>query len=96
MITQVFIASSALFGIFVLFLVLSKTLNNIINQFVKLQYFLQKEYDLKKERLAIAQLLEEEQDATKKNAVSEAQAQAGGESPPTGPAVIKKPSAPKK
>jgi len=96
MITQIFIALSALFGIFVLFLVLGKTLNNIINQFVKLQYFLQKEYDLKKERLAIAQLLDEEQEAAKKNAASEAQAQAGGESPPAGPAVIKKTSALKK
>ena len=96
MITQVFIALSALFGIFALFLVLSKTLNNIINQFVKLQYFLQKEYDLKKERLVIAQLLDEEQDAAKKTAAAEAQAQAVDESPLTGPAVIKKTSAPKK
>lgn len=56
------IAMGALFGIFVLFLVLSKTLNNVLNQFAKLQYLLQKEYDLKKERIAIAKLMMEQKD----------------------------------
>jgi hypothetical protein len=56
------IAMGALFGIFVLFLVLSKTLNNVLNQFAKLQYLLQKEYDLKKERIAIAKLMVEQKD----------------------------------
>jgi hypothetical protein len=56
------IALGALFGIFALFLVLSKTLNNVLNQFAKLQYLLQKEYDLKKERIAIAKLMMEQKD----------------------------------
>ena len=38
---------------------LSKTLNNAINYLVKLHYLLQKEVDLKKERLVIARLFEE-------------------------------------
>lgn len=54
-----FIAAGAFFGIFILFLVLSKTLNNVLNQFAKLQYLLQKEYDFKKERIAISQLMKE-------------------------------------
>jgi len=56
------IALGALSGIFALFLVLSKTLNNVLNQFAKLQYLLQKEYDLKKERIAIAKLMMEQKD----------------------------------
>ena len=55
-----FIAGAACFGIFILFLVLSRTLNAIVNHLVKLQYLLQKEYDMKKELLEINQLLEEE------------------------------------
>jgi|GEM_PF-1276448 hypothetical protein len=62
MIIHYFIAAGAFFGIFILFLVLSKTLNNIINQFTKLQYLLQKEYDLKKEQIAIAKLMEEQKE----------------------------------
>ncbi len=58
------IGIGALFGIFILFLVLSKTLNNSINHLVKLHYLLQKEVDLKKERLVIARLLEEEKNIT--------------------------------
>jgi hypothetical protein len=49
------------FAIFVLFLVLSKTLNNIMNNLIKLQYLLQKELDYKKEQLAIGRLMEEQQ-----------------------------------
>ena len=64
MMIHYFIAAGALFGIFILFLVLSKTLNNVLNQFAKLQYLLQKEYDLKKERIAIARLLEEQKEKT--------------------------------
>jgi hypothetical protein len=55
-----FIAGVACFGIFLLFLVLSRTLNAIVNHLVKLQYLLQKEFDMKKELLEINQLLEEE------------------------------------
>jgi len=53
-------SGAVFFGMFVLFLVLSKTLNNIINSLVKLQYLLQKELDLKKEQLAISSLIEED------------------------------------
>jgi hypothetical protein len=52
-----FIGIATFFGIFALFLVLGKSLNNTINHIVKM---LQKEFDLKKERLVIAQMLEEE------------------------------------
>lgn len=62
MIIHYIIAAGAFFGIFILFLVLSKTLNNVINQFAKLQYLLQKEYDLKKERIAITKLLKEQKE----------------------------------
>jgi low affinity Fe/Cu permease len=54
------ISVSAFFGIFILFLVLSKTLNNTVNHLVKLDYLLQKEFDLKKEHAVIEQLLKEE------------------------------------
>jgi hypothetical protein len=64
MMLNAIIAAGALFGIFILFLVLSKTLNNVLNQFAKLRYLLQKEYDLKKERIAISQLLEERKEKT--------------------------------
>ena len=47
-------------GIFILFLVLSKALNNSVNQLVKITKLLQKEFDLKKERFAIAALMDEE------------------------------------
>jgi hypothetical protein len=55
------------FCIFILFLVLSRTLNNILNYLVKMEYLLRKEIDLRKERKIIEQLLEEEQkpDTTK-------------------------------
>jgi hypothetical protein len=53
------------FGIFILFLVLSKTLNNILNNLIKLQYLLQKELDLKKEQLAITNLMKEDKAAAK-------------------------------
>jgi hypothetical protein len=60
MIIHYLIAGSAFFGIFILFLVLSKTLNNIINHLAKLQYLLQKELDIKSEKLEIAQILKED------------------------------------
>jgi hypothetical protein len=63
MILYCILSGLVFFGIFVLFLVLSKTLNNILNNLIKLQYLLQKELDLKKEQLAITKLMEEEQTA---------------------------------
>jgi hypothetical protein len=61
MILMYVLAACSLFAIFVLFLVLSKTLNNIMNNLIKLQYLLQKELDYKKEQLAISKLMEEQQ-----------------------------------
>jgi hypothetical protein len=65
MILLYILAAGSLFAIFVLFLVLSKTLNNIMNNLIKLQYLLQKELDYKKEQLAIKKLMEEQHAATK-------------------------------
>jgi len=59
------LAGLTLFAIFVLFLVLSKTLNNIMNNLIKLQYLLQKELDFKKEQFAINTLMKEEKTAAK-------------------------------
>jgi hypothetical protein len=60
MILLYILAAFSFFGIFILFLVLSKTLNNIMNNLVKLQYLLQKELDFKKEQRAIKSLMEED------------------------------------
>jgi hypothetical protein len=54
------LAACSFFALFVLFLVLSKTLNNIMNNLVKLHYLLQKELDFRKEQLAISKLMDEE------------------------------------
>ncbi len=58
MLLHYLIAVAAFFGIFVLFLVLSRTLNTTINHLIKLHYLLQKELDIKNEQMEIAQLLE--------------------------------------
>lgn len=63
MILYTVFSASVFCGIFVLFLVVSRTLNNILNNLVKLQYLLQKELDFKKEQLAINRLMEEEEKA---------------------------------
>jgi sensor histidine kinase YesM len=55
-----FIASFTLFGVFVLFLVASRTLNNCINLLIKLEYLMQKEHDLKLEALEVRKLMEEQ------------------------------------
>jgi hypothetical protein len=54
------LTACSFFALFVLFLVLSRTLNNIMNNLVKLQYLLQKELDYKTEQLAIQELMQEE------------------------------------
>ena len=59
MLLHYLIAIAAFFGIFILFLVISRTLNSTINHLIKLQYLFQKEFDIKKERLEISQLLKE-------------------------------------
>lgn len=54
------IASITLFLIFVFFLVISKTLNNIINVLIKTEYLLKKEHELKFEALEVRKLMEEQ------------------------------------
>ena len=46
--------------LFVMFLVVARTLNSIINLLIKLEYLVQKEYDLKKELLDVRRLIDEE------------------------------------
>jgi hypothetical protein len=65
------LAACSFFALFVLFLVLSKTLNNIMNNLIKLQYLLQKELDFKKEQRVINELMAEE----KKNTVNPEEAE---------------------
>ena len=56
-----FILSGAtLLLIFIMFLVISRTLNNMINLLIKMEYSLQKEFDLKQEALEVRRLMEEE------------------------------------
>jgi hypothetical protein len=43
-----------------MFLVISRTLNNMINLLIKIEYSLQREYDLKQEALEVKRLMEEE------------------------------------
>ena len=46
--------------LFVMFLVVARTLNSIINLLIKLEYLVQKEYDLKKELLDVRRLMDDE------------------------------------
>lgn len=62
-----FIAAFTLFGVFILFLVVSRTLNNCINLFIKLEYLMQKEYDLKLEALEVRKLMEEQMQASEQS-----------------------------
>ncbi len=47
-----------LFGLFILFLVMSKTLNGVINQLLKIEYMLQKESEYKREEKEIQLMIE--------------------------------------
>lgn len=60
MIGHIVVASFTLFAMFVLFLVISRTLNNLINLLIKLEYLLQKEHDLKLEALEVRKLMDEQ------------------------------------
>jgi len=62
MVGQYILAGGVILSIFFLFLVLSTTLNNIINQLLKLEYLLEKERDLQNEVLTIKQMLGEDFD----------------------------------
>ena len=48
-----------LFGLFVLFLVVSKTMNTIINHLIKLEYMFQKEFEFRKEEKEIKRMIQE-------------------------------------
>ena len=60
MVGQLILAGVTFVAIFALFLVLANTFNNTTNHLTKLSYVLQKEYDLRKEALAIRQMMEEQ------------------------------------
>ncbi|MBN1759853.1 MAG: hypothetical protein JW863_16115 [Chitinispirillaceae bacterium] len=60
MITLYVLAGGTLLLIFIMFLVISRTLNNMINLLIKLEYSIQKEFDLKQEALEVRRLMEEE------------------------------------
>lgn len=47
-------------AVFIMFLVISRTLNNVINLLIKLQYLVQKDYDLKKEIVDVRNLMAED------------------------------------
>jgi hypothetical protein len=54
-----FIAGATFACLFILFLVISKTMNNMINQLTKLEYLIQKEFEFRKETAEIHEMLEE-------------------------------------
>ena len=54
------LAGGTLLLIFIMFLVISRTMNNIINLMIKMEYSIQKEFDLKQEALEVRRLMEEE------------------------------------
>jgi len=60
MIAHYIVVGCTLVLIFVMFLVISRTLNNMVNILVKLEYSLQKEFDLKQEALEVRRMMEEE------------------------------------
>ena len=59
MIAHYIVAGCAFVAMFILFLVLGRTLNNIVNHLTKLEYLIQKELDLQKEMLVIKRMLKE-------------------------------------
>jgi len=60
MVGHVILAFIVLFVLFVMFLVISRTMNNVINLLIKLEYLIRKEYDLKKEALEVKRIMEEQ------------------------------------
>ncbi len=61
MIPHIIIAAGVFVSMFVLFLVLSKTMNNMVNLLTKLEYLVQKDLDYQKESKEIQRLLEIEE-----------------------------------
>lgn len=62
MVAHFIVAGSCFLAMFVLFLVLGRILNNILNQMMKLEYLVRKELDLQQEVVAIRKLLKEDED----------------------------------
>jgi hypothetical protein len=60
MLPHYLLAGATFIILFIMFLVVARTLNSIINMLVKLEYLVQKEYDLKKELLDVRRLMDEE------------------------------------
>ena len=60
MVGHYILAIGTLSVVFIMFLVISKTLNNMINLLIKMEYALQRELDLKQEALEVRRLMEEE------------------------------------
>lgn len=65
MITHFILAGITLAAVFIMFLVISRTLNNVINLLIKLQYLVQKDFDLKKEIVEVRNLMAEDAAAEK-------------------------------
>jgi cell division protein FtsX len=57
MVPYFILSGLTLFGLFILFLVMSKTMNNIVNQLLKIEYALQKEVEFKKEEKEIKRII---------------------------------------
>ena len=82
------LAGATLVAVFIMFLVISRTLNSIINLLVKLEYIVQKEFDLKQELLEVRRLME--QQAAERNKLNEnPQAAAGPEAAKAAPKPLK-------
>ncbi len=58
MVPYYILSGITLFGLFILFLVLGKTLNGIINQLLKIEFMLQKECEFRKEEKEIQLMME--------------------------------------
>ncbi len=56
---HIILALITLFVIFILFLVISRTINNMINLLIKVHYLLEKELELKREALEVRLILME-------------------------------------
>jgi hypothetical protein len=59
MIAHFLLSGMTIFSLLVLFLVLSKTLNGIVNQLLKIEFMLQKECEFKEEEKEIQRLIQE-------------------------------------
>ena len=87
MFTELLISLGAFVGIFILFLVISRTLNSIVNLLTKMDYLVRKEYDYRKEAIEIQKLLIDEQ---RRDAQAKADADAAELRAATAPSTNKK------